>query len=227
MFKSLSGGSVYKDSRSSSVDVPVERKQSLFKTELCRYYERDGVCKFSDGCHFAHGRDELRTVKRHTKYKTEQCRLFHQEGVCPFGARCWFIHDPSEAQQLEQEFHSPVPTAKRIPRESTRAASASLSLSPLGKRSPLATHHHNTYSELLSSGKTPTITSFEDQEVRIRFSSPPPISRPSLGQFTRPMDLGDVVSPFSVHSVSPLEREPSPTAFRSLTPRYSGAHSMF
>jgi len=66
---------------------------SLFKTEMCRYFARDGVCKFGDKCHFAHGLEELRPVKRHTKYKTERCRLFHERGVCPFGPRCWFIHD--------------------------------------------------------------------------------------------------------------------------------------
>jgi len=55
-----------------------------------------GACPYGTKCQFAHGRDELRPVKRHPKYKTENCRTFHTTGTCPYGKRCRFIHDPAE-----------------------------------------------------------------------------------------------------------------------------------
>jgi|TARA_B110000285_G_scaffold199048_1_gene231913 hypothetical protein len=31
-----------------------------YKTQLCSFYEKDGKCKFSKKCCYAHGKDELR-----------------------------------------------------------------------------------------------------------------------------------------------------------------------
>ncbi|KAI8847316.1 hypothetical protein BC829DRAFT_247247 [Chytridium lagenaria] len=33
----------------------------VYKTEMCRFYEGTGVCRFGDGCTFAHGVDDLRS----------------------------------------------------------------------------------------------------------------------------------------------------------------------
>uniref|UniRef100_T1L432 C3H1-type domain-containing protein n=2 Tax=Eukaryota TaxID=2759 RepID=T1L432_TETUR len=65
---------------------------SRYKTELCRPYDENGVCKYGDKCQFAHGDKELRTLQRHPKYKTELCRTYHTTGFCPYGPRCHFIH---------------------------------------------------------------------------------------------------------------------------------------
>jgi hypothetical protein len=31
-----------------------------FKTQKCKYYEQDGVCKFGKNCTYAHGTEEIR-----------------------------------------------------------------------------------------------------------------------------------------------------------------------
>lgn len=67
-----------------------------YKTELCRQYEENGMCKYGDKCQFAHGLHELRSLTRHPKYKTELCRTFHSIGFCPYGPRCHFIHNADE-----------------------------------------------------------------------------------------------------------------------------------
>ncbi|KAK7142064.1 hypothetical protein R3I94_011683 [Phoxinus phoxinus] len=69
---------------------------SRYKTELCRPFEENGVCKYGDKCQFAHGIHELRSLSRHPKYKTELCRTFHTIGFCPYGPRCHFIHNAEE-----------------------------------------------------------------------------------------------------------------------------------
>ncbi|CAN0406652.1 unnamed protein product [Lampetra planeri] len=69
---------------------------SRYKTELCRPFEENGVCKYGDKCQFAHGGHELRSLVRHPKYKTELCRTFHTIGFCPYGPRCHFIHNADE-----------------------------------------------------------------------------------------------------------------------------------
>jgi len=80
-----------------NVDIETElSKQNLYKTELCRSWMETGVCPYGVKCQFAHGKDELRPVKRHPKYKTEICRTFHTTGTCPYGKRCRFVHHASE-----------------------------------------------------------------------------------------------------------------------------------
>ncbi|XP_052009687.1 mRNA decay activator protein ZFP36L1-like [Xyrauchen texanus] len=69
---------------------------SRYKTELCRPFEENGICKYGDKCQFAHGIHELRSLSRHPKYKTELCRTFHTIGFCPYGPRCHFIHNAEE-----------------------------------------------------------------------------------------------------------------------------------
>lgn len=71
-------------------------QSSRYKTELCRPFEENGKCKYSDKCQFAHGKHELRSLARHPKYKTELCRTFHTSGFCPYGPRCHFIHNTED-----------------------------------------------------------------------------------------------------------------------------------
>ncbi|CAK6970390.1 mRNA decay activator protein ZFP36L1 [Scomber scombrus] len=69
---------------------------SRYKTELCRSFTENGLCKYGGKCQFAHGHDELRDLSRHPKYKTEPCRTFHTIGFCPYGIRCHFVHNNEE-----------------------------------------------------------------------------------------------------------------------------------
>ena len=51
------------------------RKQGLYKTELCRSWEEKGSCRYGSKCQFAHGEDELRQVQRHPKVSFMHCIL--------------------------------------------------------------------------------------------------------------------------------------------------------
>ncbi|XP_058490703.1 mRNA decay activator protein ZFP36L1 [Solea solea] len=72
---------------------------SRYKTELCRSFTENGLCKYGGKCQFAHGLDELRDLNRHPKYKTEPCRTFHTIGFCPYGIRCHFVHNNEEEEK--------------------------------------------------------------------------------------------------------------------------------
>lgn len=67
-----------------------------YKTELCRSFSENGVCRYGDKCQFAHGIMDLRQTSRHPRYKTELCKAYHMSGFCPYGARCNFIHNDIE-----------------------------------------------------------------------------------------------------------------------------------
>ncbi|CAG6004265.1 unnamed protein product [Menidia menidia] len=72
---------------------------SRYKTELCRSFTENGLCKYGGKCQFAHGPEELRDLNRHPKYKTEPCRTFHTIGFCPYGIRCHFVHNGEEEKK--------------------------------------------------------------------------------------------------------------------------------
>ncbi|XP_026155077.1 mRNA decay activator protein ZFP36L1 isoform X2 [Mastacembelus armatus] len=72
---------------------------SRYKTELCRSFTENGLCKYGGKCQFAHGPEELRDLNRHPKYKTEPCRTFHTIGFCPYGIRCHFVHNSEEEKK--------------------------------------------------------------------------------------------------------------------------------
>uniref|UniRef100_A0A3B5M136 mRNA decay activator protein ZFP36 n=1 Tax=Xiphophorus couchianus TaxID=32473 RepID=A0A3B5M136_9TELE len=89
---------------------------SRYKTELCRSFTENGLCKYGGKCQFAHGPEELRDLNRHPKYKTEPCRTFHTIGFCPYGIRCHFIHNSEEEKkphvlQSVLTGHTPPPAA--------------------------------------------------------------------------------------------------------------------
>ncbi|KAE9552897.1 hypothetical protein FO519_003882 [Halicephalobus sp. NKZ332] len=74
------------------------RRESAYKTALCRALRETGSCPFEGYCRFAHAEDELRPPPPpHAKYKTVLCRNFSVSGYCRYGSRCQFIHRPGGA----------------------------------------------------------------------------------------------------------------------------------
>ena len=64
-----------------------------YKTELCKYYEINGFCKYGNRCAYAHGKENLRSkVTNSTAYRTRKCSQFFENGYCPYGNRCQFAH---------------------------------------------------------------------------------------------------------------------------------------
>ena len=64
-----------------------------YKTELCKYFEINGYCKYGDKCAYAHGKENLRSkVTNSTSYRTRKCVQFFENGYCPYGNRCQFAH---------------------------------------------------------------------------------------------------------------------------------------
>ena len=77
---------------------PTEKKEdynnfkTTWKTEICRYWEMYGECKFGENCAFAHGDAELKQRKLTFNYKTKACKQFFELGYCSYGSRCQFSH---------------------------------------------------------------------------------------------------------------------------------------
>ena len=64
-----------------------------YKTELCKYFEINGYCKYGDNCAYAHGKENLRLKVTNTAaYRTKKCISFFEKGYCPYGNRCQFAH---------------------------------------------------------------------------------------------------------------------------------------
>ena len=64
-----------------------------YKTELCKYFEINGYCKYGDKCAYAHGKENLRSKVTNTvDYRTKKCSKFFEQGYCPYGNRCQFAH---------------------------------------------------------------------------------------------------------------------------------------
>lgn len=61
--------------RTKTVHGEDGRRQSLYKTELCRSFEETRHCRYGSKCQFAHGEDEIRQLARHPRYKTEVCKV--------------------------------------------------------------------------------------------------------------------------------------------------------
>ena len=66
--------------------------KTKWKTEICRYWEMYGECKFGENCAFAHGDSELKKRKMTYNYKTKPCKQFFEIGYCSYGSRCQFSH---------------------------------------------------------------------------------------------------------------------------------------
>ena len=74
------------------------RNPDKFKTEMCKAFKK-GTCTFGEGCQFAHGINELRPVKLHSKYKTVKCKNFAASGTCVHGNNCAFIHNENDQKE--------------------------------------------------------------------------------------------------------------------------------
>ncbi len=69
-----------------------------YRTELCKFYEINGQCKFGDKCIFAHGKENLREkVLNKSGYKKRACINFFEHGFCMYGNRCQFSHEVKDS----------------------------------------------------------------------------------------------------------------------------------
>jgi len=73
--------------------------KTKWKTEICRYWEMYGECKFGDSCAFAHGESELKKRKMTFNYKTKPCKQFFELGYCSYGCRCQFSHKKEDLKK--------------------------------------------------------------------------------------------------------------------------------
>ena len=73
--------------------------KTKWKTEICRYWEMYGECKFGDSCAFAHGDSELKKRKLTFNYKTKPCKQFFEIGYCSYGCRCQFSHKKEDLKK--------------------------------------------------------------------------------------------------------------------------------
>ena len=75
---------------------PTEKKEDYnnfktkWKTEICRYWEMYGECKFGENCAFAHGDSELKQRKLTFNYKTKACKQFFLFLYWSYGSRYQF-----------------------------------------------------------------------------------------------------------------------------------------
>ena len=175
--RSLSVGGV-EESDGQQRKQRVSTNSSRYKTELCRPYEENGTCKYSDKCQFAHGYHELRSLNRHPKYKTELCRTFHTIGFCPYGPRCHFVHKAEEIEKSSLD-------------------SRSDSVSSLGSTPPSPTPSLESLQSPFVNIPTPNTPSMHDNVFVFGDESAASISPPSSASSgsTSPVD-----SPFPISS---------------------------
>ena len=76
--------------------------KTKWKTEICRYWEIYGECKYGDSCAFAHGDSELKKRKMTFNYKTKPCKQFFELGYCSYGCRCQFSHKKEGSSKWEK-----------------------------------------------------------------------------------------------------------------------------
>ena len=77
--------------------------KTKWKTEICRYWEMYGECKFGENCAFAHGDSELKQKKLTFNYKTKPCKQFFELGYCSYGSRCQFSHKKQSQSGKNEE----------------------------------------------------------------------------------------------------------------------------
>mmetsp|Transcript_64142 Transcript_64142/g.73620 ORF Transcript_64142/g.73620 Transcript_64142/m.73620 type:complete len:189 (+) Transcript_64142:372-938(+) len=78
-----------------------------YKTEICKSWELNGSCPFSDKCAFAHGFREIRSkIHVPANYKTKPCTQFHERGFCKFGSRCQFRHEAPGCEEVPEKVRS-------------------------------------------------------------------------------------------------------------------------
>ncbi|MEQ2196387.1 hypothetical protein XENOCAPTIV_024148 [Xenoophorus captivus] len=159
---------------------------SRYKTELCRSFTENGLCKYGGKCQFAHGPEELRDLNRHPKYKTEPCRTFHTIGFCPYGIRCHFIHNSEEEK---------TPAFSRS--FSSFSSSLNIPHQPAGSSSTLRSHRPPLVRQSFSFAGFPSAPQYVLQSVLSDHTPPPPAGGtfPS-SSFGSPTSCTDLSSAF-------------------------------
>lgn len=99
---------------SQTLGMPLEDKNSRYKTEICRNFKERSNCIYGEQCQFAHGRQELRDALRNNKYKTKSCQKYWVTGYCAYGPRCNFLHYESgetcDPQSITEGCNNQFPT---------------------------------------------------------------------------------------------------------------------
>ncbi|CEF63355.1 Zinc finger, CCCH-type domain-containing protein [Strongyloides ratti] len=90
---------------------PKSNRGGFYKTKLCEFYERKGVCRFRDRCYYAHGINELRK-RAYSYYNTKSDKVCHyyKQGYCSKGLSCKYIH---KADESDDEFYHSTSSFKR------------------------------------------------------------------------------------------------------------------
>nr|BBA49185.1 zinc finger protein 36, C3H1 type-like 2 [Oryzias latipes] len=60
-----------------------------YKTKLCWFFAKNGVCKYGGKCRYAHGYGDLRSLQ----LKMNLCHHFYKGRPCLHGGSCGFIHN--------------------------------------------------------------------------------------------------------------------------------------
>ena len=93
-FKNKFEEDYFKTKKSEKEEEKEEQSQKKYRTELCKYFEINGRCKFGENCIFAHGKENLReNLCKKSGYKKRPCVNFFDKGYCMYGNRCQFSHD--------------------------------------------------------------------------------------------------------------------------------------
>ena len=64
--------------------ISIIEQYCKWKTELCPHFEQSGRCKMRDKCVYAHGREELRPIR-----KLRVCNGILKFGHCSYGEKVW------------------------------------------------------------------------------------------------------------------------------------------
>lgn len=77
-------------------------KQSLYKTEMCKNWEKSKTCPYKTKCKFAHGKEELqmKDKEKDPNYKRKDCLGFFKYWNCSYGRRCCNKHDERKFNEL-------------------------------------------------------------------------------------------------------------------------------
>ncbi len=63
------------------------------KTELCKYFELNGECRFGSQCAFAHGKSELKAKEeKKSEFRNKPCNKYYMLGHCSYGLKCKYLH---------------------------------------------------------------------------------------------------------------------------------------
>jgi len=92
------------------------QRNPLYKTTICKKFTEAEFCDMGEDCHFAHGKDELRTIQNPSQghsggsggnpgkvgpqYKTTMCKSFSELGSCEYGQHCLFAHGQEELRPV-------------------------------------------------------------------------------------------------------------------------------